>query len=45
MERLFLWMLDNRFIPTELIDLGISKEDVIKWKNKVLEAIQTQTAA
>lgn len=45
LERLSLWMLDNSFIPKELIDLGISKEDVIKWKNKVLEAIQTRTAS
>ncbi|MCU5197926.1 hypothetical protein OCE52_24325 [Bacillus mobilis] len=41
LERLSLWMLDNSFIPVELIELGISKDDVIKWKNKVLEAIQT----
>jgi DNA relaxase NicK len=44
LERLSLWMLDNSFIQ-KLIDLGISKEDVIKEKNKVLEAIQTQTAS
>lgn len=40
LERLSLWLLDNNFIPKELIDLGISGEDVIKWRSKVLEMVQ-----
>ncbi|MDA2113710.1 hypothetical protein PDN13_32435, partial [Bacillus cereus] len=40
LERLSLWMLDNSFIPKELIELGISKKDLIKWKERVLEKKQ-----
>ncbi|MEM5678856.1 hypothetical protein AAHB46_00645 [Bacillus paranthracis] len=34
LERLSLWLLDKKFIPKELIDLGISREDVSKWRKK-----------
>lgn len=36
-ERFSLWSLDNSFIPPELILLGVTKECVKKWKNKVVE--------
>jgi hypothetical protein len=40
LERLSLWLLDKTFIPKELLDLGISDEDVIRWRGKVLEMVQ-----
>ncbi|ETE88990.1 TPA: hypothetical protein QCV86_005368 [Bacillus thuringiensis] len=40
LERLSLWMLDNSFIPKELVELGISRKDLIKWKERVLEKKQ-----
>ena len=40
LERLSLWLLDKNFIPKELIDLGISDEDVSRWRSKVLEMVQ-----
>ncbi|WP_242228698.1 XisI protein [Bacillus cereus group sp. BfR-BA-01323] len=41
LERLSLWTLDTSFIPNELVKLGISREDIVKWKEKVLQVKQT----
>lgn len=37
LDRFSLWILDNDLIPKELLILGISIEDVKKWKEKVVE--------
>jgi len=40
LERLSLWLLDKDFMPKELVDLGISHEDISRWRSKVLEMVQ-----
>lgn len=40
LERLSLWILDNSFIPKEVIDLGISIDDIEKWREKVENTIK-----
>lgn len=40
LERLSLWLLDQNFMPKELVDLGISHEDISRWRSKVLEMVQ-----
>ncbi|HDR6822698.1 TPA: hypothetical protein QCV77_006348 [Bacillus thuringiensis] len=39
-ERLNLWVLNNSFIPEEVIELGISIDDIEKWKEKVENTIK-----
>ncbi|MGM2776452.1 hypothetical protein [Bacillus cereus group sp. Bce015] len=40
LERLTLWILDNSFIPEEVIELGISIDDIEKWREKVENIIK-----
>lgn len=40
LDRFSLWILDNSFIPDELLSLGVSIEDVKKWKDRVVEFIR-----
>ncbi|PFJ18283.1 hypothetical protein COD67_12985 [Bacillus cereus] len=40
LERLSLWILDNSFIPKEVIDLGISIDDIENWREKVENTIK-----
>jgi hypothetical protein len=40
LERLSLWALDRTFIPEELKELGISLEDVKKYKEKVVQLLK-----
>ncbi|MDA2526367.1 hypothetical protein [Bacillus cereus group sp. BfR-BA-01319] len=35
LERLSLWILDNSFTPKELIELGITIDDIKNWKEKI----------
>ncbi|MEC3596994.1 hypothetical protein P4159_29620 [Bacillus thuringiensis] len=39
-ERLNLWVIDNRFIPKEVIDLGITMNDIETWREKVENIIE-----
>ncbi|KAB2397741.1 MULTISPECIES: hypothetical protein [Bacillus cereus group] len=41
LERLTLWILDNSFIPNELIEIGTSLDDIKNWKERV-EKFNTQ---
>ncbi|WP_436867069.1 hypothetical protein [Bacillus fungorum] len=34
-ERLTLWILDNSFIPKELLELGTTIDDIEDWKEKI----------
>lgn len=38
-ERLSLWLLDNSFIPKELIEVGIQISDIEDWKERVKNTI------
>ncbi|HDR8066622.1 TPA: hypothetical protein QCY66_005669 [Bacillus cereus] len=40
LERLSLWALDRTFIPEELKELGISLEDVKKFRERVVELVK-----
>lgn len=40
LERLSLWILDNSFIPNEVIKLGISIDDIENWREKVENTIK-----
>ncbi|MFJ6291604.1 hypothetical protein ACIQHT_32740, partial [Bacillus thuringiensis] len=40
LERLTLWILDNSFIPSELIKIGISIDDIENWREKVENTIK-----
>ncbi|KAA0790184.1 hypothetical protein [Bacillus sp. BB56-3] len=40
LERLTLWILDNSFIPNELIKIGISIDDIENWREKVENTIK-----
>ncbi|HDR8043308.1 TPA: hypothetical protein QCZ17_005707 [Bacillus cereus] len=40
LERLTLWILDNNFIPKELIEIGISIDDIKNWKERVENIIK-----
>jgi len=40
LERLSLWALDRTFIPEELKELGISLEDVKKFREKVVGLVK-----
>ncbi|EOO91744.1 hypothetical protein IGQ_06017, partial [Bacillus cereus IS195] len=35
-----LWILDNNFIPKELIEIGISIDDIKNWKERVENIIK-----
>ncbi|HFK1786755.1 TPA: hypothetical protein ACGXP4_006057 [Bacillus cereus] len=39
-ERLSLWILDNSYIPNEVIELGVSIDDIKKWREKVKNIIK-----
>lgn len=34
-ERMSLWLMDNNFIPKELIELGIQISDIENWRERV----------
>lgn len=38
-ERLTLWLLDNRFIPEELIEMGISIDELKHWHERIEQTI------
>ncbi|MCU5727970.1 hypothetical protein [Bacillus toyonensis] len=40
LERLSLWALDRTFIPEELKELGISFEDVKRFREKVVGLVK-----
>ncbi|WP_436867067.1 hypothetical protein [Bacillus fungorum] len=39
-ERLNLWVIDNRFIPEEVIELGITIDEIEKWRRKIENTIK-----
>ncbi|MGG1152283.1 hypothetical protein [Bacillus wiedmannii] len=39
-ERMSLWLMDNNFIPNELIKIGISIDDIENWRKKVENTIK-----
>ncbi|MDA2526366.1 hypothetical protein [Bacillus cereus group sp. BfR-BA-01319] len=39
-ERLNLWVIDNRFIPEEVIELGITIDEIEKWRGKLENTIK-----
>lgn len=39
LERMTLWLMDNKFIPKELIELGIQISDIENWLERVKNTI------
>lgn len=35
LERFTLWLIDKKFMPVELLEMGVSFEDIKKWKSKI----------
>uniref|UniRef100_UPI001F58F4DA hypothetical protein n=1 Tax=Bacillus cereus group sp. BfR-BA-01319 TaxID=2920296 RepID=UPI001F58F4DA len=40
LERLSLWILDNSFTPKEVIELGITIDEIEKWRGKLENTIK-----